>query len=459
MQQYGDVVLKANPSGVATMGKKAEVTVYLAGTRNRASLFVDNGGAVLGNPFTANDDGSFRFCAADGSYDLYVGGVFIKTVTLFDPTAPTAASSVEFQAAGTGAQVRSVQDKLRELLSAADYDTFAHYLAARPVGFWSDTGGVVHRLPRVFAGAATANDGTLGNAAGKDWLESERDATTNNAQAAVLSAIGQGGVLGASRSSDFSGAGSMGCIGIIGYAINNNAAQVQTAYAGYFEARRKPGAGTTQGIEIDVANQDSLVSAYPAAMEPTGITPGLWLASGAGVVGAQTATLALGIINNGAAWEKGIVFQANSIAGCDGSTGTGIAIAFAKGHQQIWFNSTNAPVAEIRADASAAASAQVLLFSDFGLQILNRNDGGTLLNVPQLASAQAWLQVNAAATGGTPSVLAQGSAADVDLGVGGKGLGVINLLNPSVVGTAGAQVGFVKIKVNGTALMVPIYNP
>lgn len=58
-----------------------------------ASIFSDNVGTPLGNPFTANTDGSWRFYAANGHYDVTLSGgglaspVTLSDVLLNDPTA------------------------------------------------------------------------------------------------------------------------------------------------------------------------------------------------------------------------------------------------------------------------------------------------------------------------------------------------------------------------------------
>ena len=87
--------------------------------------------------------------------------------------------------------------------------------------FWADAGARIHRMnDRLMLGDATVNDGEAVPTV-KDWLETIRDNTTKNSQLAVLSSIGQTAILGGSRSSDFPSAGSMGCIGVQGWAIND----------------------------------------------------------------------------------------------------------------------------------------------------------------------------------------------------------------------------------------------
>ena len=53
---------------------KCTVTVYLAGTQNLATLYVDGSSDPLSNPFTATSIGSYQFYAADGCYDVSMSG-------------------------------------------------------------------------------------------------------------------------------------------------------------------------------------------------------------------------------------------------------------------------------------------------------------------------------------------------------------------------------------------------
>lgn len=209
------------------------------------------------------------------------------------------------------------------------------------------------------------NGGTFGKAtkigAQSAWLEATRVSTENNADLVVLSSIGQGGLLGGSRTSDFTSAGSMGCIGIQGWALNDNTnpAQVQSAYAGYFEARRYinggNNAGSTQGIEIDIVNFGSTVAQSPLSPNNTGISEGLRIASGGGEASATTASSAITIISNTKKFQKGIIFQDTSL---DTSSGEAQAIAFGVNHALSWY-SGGSPVARIRSDATANSVALI----------------------------------------------------------------------------------------------------
>lgn len=116
MQQYSDVINDRAGNAQA----RVPVTVTGAGGV-AATLYASDGTTPIANPVTTDANGTFAFCAADGKYDLNVGGARIKTITLFDPAASTAAASLQYQPAGTGAVVRTAQDKLREVVSAEDF--------------------------------------------------------------------------------------------------------------------------------------------------------------------------------------------------------------------------------------------------------------------------------------------------------------------------------------------------
>ncbi|RQS85185.1 hypothetical protein [Burkholderia seminalis] len=186
------------------------------------------------------------------------------------------------------------------------------------------------------------------------WLRSLIPCTTDCAQTWSQSAGGGAGLLGATRTSDNTLAGSQAAQGIAGYAINDNTAQVQSAYAGYFEARRLAGAGITQGNEIDIINQGSVVGMDPYNMLTTGITPGMWISSGRPDVtaSAANASAAIGIINNNTAFENGIVVQSTAL---NSSTGEANALVLPQKAAVTWFGSAGNKVAAIRSDATSAS--------------------------------------------------------------------------------------------------------
>lgn len=327
--------------------------------------------------------------------------------------------------------------------------------------FWLDVSSNTHiqRIQdRIFNGAAAKNDGkilTTPSPSTKDWLELIRPATTNNAQFAVLSTIGQCAVLGGSRTSDFALADSLGCIGGQFWGINDNATQVQTAYAAYFEARRSVGAGRTHGFEIDIINFGSAVGVQPYDMFQQGLTAGQWIASG-GELSATKASVAIAIMNNGSTWDKGIVFHSTSLEGTNGITGSGVALEMAKGQAVRWMFGSGSLGATINSSVSNAAAQQSMIFSDTGL--LYRNSASIALL--QVAVSDAYVNgliVTPGATGTGVTMAAQGSDTNIDLVLASKGTGLLRINNAPVAATAGSQAGFFSIKLGTTTYKIPYY--
>jgi len=199
------------------------------------------------------------------------------------------------------------------------------------------------------------------------WLHSLISCSTDCSQTWSQSTGGGSGLLGATRTSDNTLAGSMAAQGVAGYAINDNTTQVQTAYGGYFEARKSSGAGTTQVIEADLVNQGALVTLDPYNMLTTGITPALWLSSGRPDVtsGATNASAAVGIINNNTQFDKGIVFQSNSVTV---NSGEAVAFALPANYALNWYASAGTKVARIRSDATTASLGLVFANGLFAFQ-------------------------------------------------------------------------------------------
>jgi hypothetical protein len=78
LKHYFDTV--ANQSNVLV--PNASVTVYLAGTTTKASIFSDDGVTLSANPVFTDVKGVFSFYVADGKYDLLVSGPDIATLTV-----------------------------------------------------------------------------------------------------------------------------------------------------------------------------------------------------------------------------------------------------------------------------------------------------------------------------------------------------------------------------------------
>lgn len=89
-------------------GSGPSVTVYLPGTTTKASIYSDDSGAVLANPFPATATGQYLFFAATGSYDLLISGTGISafTISSVQGISPSSVAGIvnvkEFGAKGDG---------------------------------------------------------------------------------------------------------------------------------------------------------------------------------------------------------------------------------------------------------------------------------------------------------------------------------------------------------------------
>lgn len=317
-----------------------------------------------------------------------------------------------------------------------------------PTGYWpnADPEGIIQRLfDRVFIGEATDGSGNIGRTGSLSWLDTMRPNSVNAAQLGVTSRIGENAIVGGSRASDNTGVGSMGCVGVSGYADNNNTTQLQSGYGGYFEARRRANAGRAHGLEIDIANYGATTICYPYNPAPMGMSNGLWIASGAdaGVDPVTSASLAIGIINNGANFEKGLLFEVGSL-----STTTGEAIAVAMSHQNalVWYQAST-KVARIRCDATAASVG--IVFSNYAISF-QKMDGSNVLTLTDTGL------IGFGSTNATIQTSGRLNLTSTSLNL--SGLGTAASANGGAVGVPTTCATFIDLFVNGSKYRLPLYN-
>lgn len=101
------------------------VTVYLAGTLTLASIYSDNSGTPLANPFTATSLGTWFFYASDGRYDAQLSSAGIPTPFTLGDWNPI---GYRVQT-GTGAVNRDYGDKLYENVSVKDFGAIGNGVA------------------------------------------------------------------------------------------------------------------------------------------------------------------------------------------------------------------------------------------------------------------------------------------------------------------------------------------
>ncbi len=400
---------------------------------------------------------------------------------------------------GAGAVASTVQNKLRESVSVKDFgavgdgvtDDTAAFTAAGstsaapevliPAGTYklnstpTPTGIVTWIVQKgaSFTGAGKLSFLTAKIVSRGAYRSLESDASFYGGifgyleQNAAETGYGVLGLHGVAQTLGGSGGAGEADIGVAGFAANNLVGGSGGAWALYGTALHASGVnGNTHGMELDIANIGSTVPLFPAAMFPSGNTNALWLASGGEATATpgavKTASCAIGIISNDPAgianFQKGIVFHNKSLAGCDGLTGNATALALASGHQILWFNNSNQACAEIVSNAKTNTNGTRIDFSDFGLLIADRITGGTLAQFSSIPNSVNYLTLNGAITGNNPNVTANGSGANIDIGLRTKGAGNIDFLNATVAGTASALVGYMTVKINGTQYKMPYYN-
>lgn len=93
------------------------VTVFASGTTNISTVYADDNGTSLANPFTAATDGYWFFYADDGKYDVQFSGTISPTFTRGD------AQPLDYRNTypGSGAVARPFKNKVNEYLSVKDF--------------------------------------------------------------------------------------------------------------------------------------------------------------------------------------------------------------------------------------------------------------------------------------------------------------------------------------------------
>lgn len=244
------------------------------------------------------------------------------------------------------------------------------------------------------------------------------------------------GLFSSTRSSTGSGSSAEAFIGLAAFGYNDKVAGLAGTWGLYSTVYRIAGVlGPTHGLEIDVANAGATVPLFPSTISVAGLSEGIRLAAGGeaaiapGV--AKTASAAITIASNDplfvACFDKGILFHNRALSGADGATGNGTAIAFATGHDMLWFNNSTQVCGEIVCNNRLIASAMRLDLSQFGTLFQDRQSGVTQFQVANINNAANWIFVGAAAAGSAPFLQVTGTDTNIDFKVFTQGTGLFAL--------------------------------
>jgi hypothetical protein len=345
---------------------------------------------------------------------------------------------------------RTLQDRFSELIQRKDFNTEQSYLNEASLlstgGFWMD------QLPqprhwrfadRVFIGkAASQTNGNiiegspptgtfLTTQMGAFWME--RGATTLS-----VSPYGEFGGVFATRTSDKSASGYYGnaSIGVLGIVENDDLSANQTiGWAGYFEANRGTNNKVVYGIEVAVKNKGSNVTPSPYNRNGWG-SVGIWFPAGGDSsyngVNSNPCSSAI-MIGRGddhgnsalpMSWNRGIIFNSDSITGTNGVTGTGVAIDMAKGHTIRWSTPSGDVGVGIYSDVDNTLQKQGIVFKNQQIWFTG-GSGGINAIIGENTGSENQVRLIAEGSGTSPSIQANGNDVNVDLRLNPKGNGVL----------------------------------
>jgi hypothetical protein len=223
-----------------------------------------------------------------------------------------------------------------------------------------------------------------------NWMESISSFSESASQVTSLAANSkQYGLMGAARTSDLT-APYIDSFGIGAFGVCDSTSGSTTGcWPIYGEEWRMAGTTTqfSQGAEFDIINQDTTVAVTPYNMFPTALTAALWVTSGKPAVSnLQTASAAIGIVNNGSDFKNGIVFEANAVHGNDGTNGTATAILMPKGDAIVWQTPAGGTGATIRSDTSTSGQGLGQFFGN-NFVLWQNPDGSTAFQINATASS------------------------------------------------------------------------
>ena len=272
----------------------------------------------------------------------------------------------------------------------------------------------------------------------------------SNWTAAGASHAAQGGIVGASGTADQwgvsgfaytgTGTGAQGAAAILGYAESTTA---DTAYAGYFEATLRAGGLHAQGIEIDIGNfRGAAGVSQSTSMVPANLSAGLWIASG-GSLGApgNDASVAIGILDNGANFLRGIVIK-------EGIITSGVAIGLGSGHKITWNDET----AFIRGYGGATDTIELAVNNAVAATVTT--GGITAATFTGALSGNATTSSSTTGNAATATLAAKSTLLDDNLSAGSHSYG----FSGGNDATARTQIGYIKWTIDGGTFYSALYQ-
>jgi hypothetical protein len=383
-----------------------------------------------------------------------IGSVTAQSLAAGAVTTPAiAAGAVVAASIATGAVSTKLNTEATNQLTTGEY--------------YSDLGARIMRFnDRILLGAATIGDGKQSPTT-RDWMDALITPSTSTGQLAVLSTVGETAVFGGTRSSDAPTSGTEACIGVVGICINNaTGATQQVGFGGYFEVDQEPNAGFSAALEVDSANQSGTVVALtPYSLFPSGAQPcvNAWFAAGGARSGVVNSSAGLVFLQNGAQFDKGIIFQGGAIASNE-------AIAFAQNHAMQWWASSTVPSGFINSTASTYNFG--IAITDAGIYIGNSPSGSSnataSLEAVNVVSAANYVSVYGSIAGVSPTIAASGSDTNINLSLSPKGTGLLGFggatassatsgSGSSLPSTPAGYLEFI-LNSNGITYKIPYYN-
>jgi hypothetical protein len=320
-------------------------------------------------------------------------------------------------------------------------------------GFWADIDDdepQIHRMrDRIFVGAATeTNHNRITGGVQTDW-GSYPNWAPRDSQFIVMADNGTLAITGMSRTSDKAGISPTPSTWGIGGLVVNDAASA-FARAAYFETQRESGAGGSPGIEVVVKNKGDSRNTNPYSGDGSG-SDGMWLVAGGdpayGGTPAEPANTAItvkpgaGGVTDPYKFNKGIVFDKDSLVGTDGAqgdTGTGVAIQMARRQQIQWLKPDANVGAFISSTAQTGQTGSGLRFENTQAVL---TDGVGLTNFAAINSSNAvnYVAVQSSAAGTAIEIQAAGTDNNIPIRLLPKGTSGIRYKWDVFLSAAGAS--------------------